>query len=161
LTGGDVAKEAAVGALAGSAIAFGITKIEDKRLANRGEVMVAQAYDPAQGHRAGIKHVTVTPEIVKPGRTLTVGTTYLALAPVASESFSVFRYAGISLSGVYLRGFRFSPEPFSFSDGGGEFQTTMEIQLPEKVSPGSYSVHWVVDGQSTGGDVEASFTIAG
>jgi hypothetical protein len=161
LTGGDIGKEAAIGAIAGGAIAFGITKFQDKRLANRNDVMQAESYDPAQGYRAGVRMIDVSPLTVKPGGTITVTTRYWALTPGANESFNVYRYAGISVSGVYLRGFRFNPEPFQFSDGGGEYQTTMDIQLPESVSPGPYSVHWVVDGQSTGGDVETTFNVAG
>jgi hypothetical protein len=160
-TGRDVTEGALVGALAGGAITFGITKIQDKRLASRDEVMRAESYDPAQGYRAGVRNVVVTPETVKPGGKITVVTTYWALAPNDAEKLGLHRYAGISVSGVYLRGFRFNPEPFQFGAGGGEFQTTIEVSLPETVSPGSYNVHWVVDGQSTGGDVAATFTVAG
>jgi outer membrane lipoprotein SlyB len=161
LTGGDMAREMAVGALAGGALTFAITKVEDKRLANRDEVVAAQRYDPSQGYRAGVREVTVSPSTVKPGEKVTIVTTYWVLTPTLGESFGVRRYAGIELSGTYLRGFRFNPEPFQFGEGGGEYQTTIELGVPQKTPPGSYSVHWVVDGQSTGGDASSTFTVAG
>lgn len=161
LTGGSVAKGMAVGAVAGGALTFAITKIQDKRLANRDQVIAAQAYDPSQGYRTGVRNVTVSPATVKPGEKITIVTTYWALAPTASESFGVRRYAGIELSGAYLRGFRFNPEPFQFGEGGGEYETTIELGIPENTPPGSYGVHWVVDGQSTGGDAASAFTVAG
>lgn len=161
VTGGDVAKEALVGAVAGGVATFAITKIQDRRLAGRDEVMRAQSYDPAQGYRTGVRSVTVTPEIVKPGEKITIVTTYWALAPDSNTVFGVHRYAGLLFTGDVVRGFRFNPEPFQFSEGGGEYQTTMELTIPPAAIPGPYSMQWVVDGQSTGADSSGSFTIAG
>lgn len=161
VTGGDVATEAAVGALAGGAVTFAVSKIQDKRLANRGEVMLAESYDASQGYRAGVRRITVQPASVKPGQKITIVTTYWALAPTAAESFGLRRYAGIAISGSFLRGFRFNPEPFRFAEGGGEYETTIELDVPAQVPPGSYSLHWVIDGQSTGGDRSAVFTVEG
>lgn len=161
ITGGDVGKEAAVGALAGGVVTFAITKIQDKRLATRDQVMLAQSYDAEQGYRTGVRSVFVTPQRVKPGEKLTIVTTYWALAPAASETFGVHRYAGIALTGDFLRGFRFNPEPFQFTEGGGEFQTTIELEVPAATDPGTYSLYWVVDGMSTGAEDSATFTVAG
>ena len=161
VTGGDVATEAAIGAFAGGAVTFAVSRIQDKRLANRGEVMTAEAYDPAQGYRAGVRSVTIEPVSVKPGQKITIVTTYWALAPTATEAFGLRRYAGIAISGSFFRGFRFNPEPFRFAEGGGEYQTTIELDVPAKTPPGSYSLHWVIDGESTGGESSAVFTVAG
>jgi uncharacterized protein YcfJ len=161
LTGGDVGKEAAIGAVAGGTITFAVTHFQDKRLANRDETVKTVSYDPAQGYRAGVSDVSVTPASVKAGGTITVVTTYWALAPTASVSFGMSRFAGIGISGIYLRGFTFNPQPFQFGDGGGQYQTTMEIHLPDKVSPGQYTVQWVLDGQATTGDNQAMFTVTG
>lgn len=161
LTGGDMAKEAAIGALAGGAITFAVTKIQDKRLANRDVVMLAESYDPAQGYRTGVRSVSVAPETIRAGEKITIVTTYWALAPTVDETFGVNRYAGIALTGDFLRGFRFSPDPFRFADGGGEYQTTIELEVPAGASPGTYSLHWVLDAQATGDDGEATFTVAG
>jgi outer membrane lipoprotein SlyB len=161
LTGGDVAKEAAIGAVAGGAITFAITKIQDQRLADRDDVMLAESYDPAQGYRTGVRSVSVSPETVKAGEKITIVTTYWALAPTADEKFGVHRYAGIALTGDFLRGFRFSPDPFQFAGGGGEYQTTIELEVPAATSPGTYSLHWVMDAQSAGDDASATFTVAG
>ncbi len=161
LTGGDVGKEAVVGALAGGITTFAITKIQDRRSANRDDVMRANSYDPAQGYRTGVRSVSVTPSTIKPGEKITIVTTYWALAPLVSVSFGVRRYAGIALSGSFLKGFRFNPEPFEFGEGGGEYETTIEIGIPPATPPGSYTLHWVVDGQSTGGDGESTFTVSG
>ncbi|HEX2122765.1 MAG TPA: hypothetical protein VHL59_14100 [Thermoanaerobaculia bacterium] len=161
VTGGDVAKEAAIGALAGGALTFAISRIQDQRMASRDEVMLAESYDPSQGYRAGVRRISVEPASVKPGQKITIVTTYWALAPGAAETFGLRRYAGIALSGSFLRGFRFNPEPFRFADGGGEYQTTIELDVPAQTPPGSYTLHWVIDGQSTGGDNSTIFTVAG
>jgi uncharacterized protein YcfJ len=161
VTGGDVGKSAAIGAVAGGALTFAITKIQDKRLATRDEVMRAQAYDPSQGYRAGVRSIIVHPSSVSPGQKITIITTYWALAPDAAESLGLRRFAGIALSGTFLRAFRFNPEPFRFADGGGEFQTTIALDVPADVPPGSYTLHWVLEGQSTGGDNETTFNVAG
>ncbi len=161
LTGGDVAKESAIGAIAGGVIAFAITKIQDHRLSNRESVMQAMSYDSSQGYRAGVTEVKISPSVVKPGGTVTVATRYWALSPSSSETFGMSRFSGISYSGVYLRGFTFNPQPFQFSDGGGLYETVMDIALPAKVSPGEYTIQWVLDGQATAGDNEAVFKVAG
>jgi hypothetical protein len=161
VTGGDVAKEALIGAVAGGALTFTVTKIQDRRLADRNEVMRAQSYEPSQGYRTGVRKVTVTPESVKPGQKITIVTTYWALAPTADDTYGVNRYAGLLFTGDIIRGFRFNPEPFQFGQGGGEYQTTIELEIPAAAIPGTYSMQWVVDGQSTGAEESATFTIAG
>ena len=161
LTGGDVAEEAAIGAIAGGAIAFAVTKIRDRRLASRSEIATMVAYDPAQGYRTGIQGVTVTPAAVRPGETITVTTSYWALGPDAAEAIGMSRYAGIAVSGAYLRGFTFKPDPMKFGEGGGQFETTIEVQLPQEVSPGEYSVVWLVDGYTTSADGETTFLVSG
>jgi hypothetical protein len=161
LTGGDVGQEAAIGAIAGGTIAFAVTHFQDKRLANRDETVQTVSYDPTEGYRAGVSDVSVSPAYVKPGGTITVVTTYWALAPSAKAQFGMSRFAGIAISGIYLRGFTFNPQPFQFGDGGGRYQTTLDIHLPDKVSPGQYTVQWVLDGQATTGDNQATFTVTG
>lgn len=164
MTGGDVAKETMIGAVAGGMITYAVTKIQDKRLASREDVIKMVSYDPAQGYRTGVRDITVTPSFVKPGGTITVVTTYWALSPVASVRFGMSRFAGIAFGATgnaYLRGFTFNPQPFEFSDGGGQYETTMEIHLPPSSPPGEYNVQWVVDGQSTSGDSYAMFTVTG
>lgn len=161
VTGGDVGEGAVVGALAGGAVTFAISRMQDKRLATRDQVIAAESYDAAQGYRAGVRSITVEPALVKPGQKITIVTTYWALAPTAAEEFGVRRYAGIALSETFLRAFRFNPEPFRFAEGGGEYQTTIELDVPPQTPPGSYSLHWVIDGQSAGGESSAIFTVAG
>lgn len=161
ITGGDVGEEAAIGALAGGAVAFAVTKIRDKRLASRDEVAAMISYEPAQGYLSGVQEVTITPNTVKAGETITVTTSYWALGPMASEAIGMSRYAGISISGTYLRGFAFKPNPMKFGEGGGQFETTIEIQLPKEVSPGTYSVVWLLDGYSVSADNEATFVVGG
>jgi hypothetical protein len=161
VTGGDVGKEVAIGAAAGGAIAFAVTKIQDKRLADRDRVAAMVAYDPAQGYRSGVREVTVTPDNVQPGGTITITTSYWALGPTASETVGMSRYAGISISGAYLRGFTFKPNPMKFEKGGGQFETTMEVKLPKEVSPGTYNVVWLLDGYSISADSEATFVVSG
>lgn len=161
ITGGDVGKEMAIGALAGGAVAFAVTKIQDRRLASREEVATMVAYDPAQGYRSGVQAVTVTPSAVKAGEKITITTSYWALGPTPSEPIGMARFAGISMSGAYLRGFTFKPNPMKFGDGGGQFETTIEVQLPPQVSPGTYSVHWLVDGHAVSADSEAVFVVNG
>lgn len=160
-TGGDVGKEMVIGAVAGGAAAFAITKIQDRRLASRDEVAALVSYDPSQGYRSGVRKVTVTPDTVQAGGTITVTTSYWALGPTASETVDVSRYAGISISGAYLRGFTFKPNPMKFGEGGGQFETTMEVQLPPEVSPGTYSILWLLDGYSGNADHEATFVVSG
>jgi hypothetical protein len=161
VTGGDVGKEMAIGAAAGSVAAFAITKMQDKRLASRDEVAAMVSYDPAQGYRSGVREVRVTPNTVQAGGKITVTTSYWALGPTASETLGMSRYAGISISGAYLRGFTFKPDPMKFGEGGGQFETTIEVQLPPEVSPGTYSVVWLLDGYSVGSDSEATFVVSG
>jgi hypothetical protein len=160
-TGGDVGEQAAIGALAGGAVAFAITKIRDKRLASRDEVAAMVSYEPAQGYRSGVPEVTVSPDTVRAGETITVTVSYWALGPAASETINMSRYAGIAISGAYLRGFAFKPDPMKFGEGGGQFETTIEIQLPKEVSPGTYSIGWLLDGYSVSADKEATFTVSG
>lgn len=161
VTGGDVEKEMAIGAAAGGAVAFAITKMRDRRLASRDEVATMVSYDPAQGYRSGIQEVTVTPNTVQAGGTITVTTSYWALGPTASETVGMSRYAGISIAGAYLRGFTFKPDPMKFGEGGGQFETTIEVQLPPEVSPGMYSVMWLLDGYSVSSDSETTFVVSG
>lgn len=161
ITGGDVGKEAALGALAGGAVAFAITKIKDRRLASRDEVATMVSYDPAQGYRSGVQTITVTPSTVQAGGKITVTTSYWALGPGQSETIGMSRFAGIAISGAYLRGFTFKPSPMSFGEGGGQFETTIEVQLPPEVSPGTYSVVWLLDGNSVSADSEATFVVGG
>lgn len=161
VTGGDVGKGVAIGALAGGAVAFAVTKIQDRRLASRDEVATMVAYDPAQGYRSGVQGVTVSPSTVKAGEKITITTSYWALGPTPSEAIGMSRYAGISISGAYLRGFTFKPNPMKFGEGGGQFETTIEVQLPPTVSPGTYNIHWLVDGHSVSADSEAAFVVNG
>lgn len=161
VTGGDVAEGAAIGAVAGGVMTFAVTKLQDRRLASREEVMRAESYEPAQGYRTGIRSISVTPATVSPGEKITIVTTYWALAPAADVHFGVHRYAGLLYTGDVVRGFRFNPEPFRFAHGGGEYETTIELEIPAAAIPGSYSVQWVLDGQSTGADESAAFRIAG
>jgi hypothetical protein len=154
-------EEAAIGALAGGAMVFAVTKIRDRRLASRDEVAAMVSYDPAQGYRSGVPEVTINPSTVKAGEKITVTTSYWALGPTAAEPIGMSRYAGISISDVYLRGFAFKPDPMKFGDGGGQFETTIEIQLPKEVSPGTYTVIWLLDGYSVSADNTATFVVAG
>src|SRR4051812_34319992 len=114
VTGGDAKKEKAIGAVAGGAVAFAITKIQDRSLASRDEVATRVAYDPSQGYRSGVQEVTITPDAVAAGGTITIKTSYWALGPTPSETIGMSRYAGIAFSGAYLKGFSFKPDPMQF-----------------------------------------------
>jgi predicted alpha/beta superfamily hydrolase len=48
-----------------------------------------------------------------------------------------------------------------FGEGGGQFETTIEIQLPKEVSPGTYRVVWLLDGYSVSANNEATFVVGG
>ena len=161
VTGGDVGKEMAIGGLAGGAVAFTITRIQDRRLASREEVATRVAYDPSQGYRSGVQEVTITPNAVAAGGKITVKTSYWALGPTPSEAIGMSRYAGIAFSGTYLKGFSFKPDPMQFGNGGGQFETTIEIKLPPQVNPGTYSIVWLVDGHAVGADRETTFVVNG
>jgi hypothetical protein len=161
VTGGDVGKEVAIGVVAGSVAAFAVTKMQDRRLASREEVATMVSYNPTQGYRSGVQTVSVSPQTVKAGEKITVTTSYWALGPTASETVGMSRFAGIAISGVYLRGFAFKPDPMKFGEGGGQFETTIEVQLPPEVSPGTYSVIWLLDGYSVSADSEATFVVGG
>lgn len=161
ITGGDIGKEVVLGAVAGGAVAFAITKIKDRRLASRDEVAAMIAYNPAQGYRSGVEAVTVNPSTVQAGGKITVTTSYWALGPTPAEAVGMSRFAGIAISGAYLRGFTFKPSPMSFGEGGGQFETTIEVQLPPEVSPGTYRVVWLLDGNSVSADGETTFVVSG
>jgi hypothetical protein len=161
VTGGDMGKEIAIGAAAGGAVAFAVTKISDRRLKSREEVAEMVAYDPAQGYKSGVPEVTVSPSVVQAGGTITVITSYWALGPSDSGEVSMSRFAGISIAGTYLKGFTFKPNPMKFGKGGGQFETTIEVHLPPEVSPGTYNVMWLVDGNSVSADSEGTFTVSG
>jgi|ERR1041385_562930 hypothetical protein len=100
------------------------------------------SYDPAKGYATGVHELTVAPASLKAGEPLTVIATYWALAPDAAETFGMYRYAGLALDDLYVKGFNFNPEPFNFTEGGGEYRTTMTIYVPPNVSPGTYTVQW-------------------
>lgn len=160
-TGGDLGREIAIGAVAGGAIAFAVTKIQDRKLAKREEVAAREGYDPSQGYRSEVRSIMVSPSVVRAGETLTVNVSYWALGPGEKEKVGMARFAGISTSGAYLRGFSFDPTPMPFGKGGGEFETTMEVQLPPEISPGTYSVVWLLDGNLVTANREVSFVVAG
>jgi hypothetical protein len=161
VTGGDVGKEMVIGGVAGGTIVFAVTKIQDRRLASRDDIATMVSYDPSQGYRSGIQEVRVTPATVQAGGKVSITTSYWALGPTPSETIGISRYAGIAISGAYLRGFTFTPDPMKFGEGGGQFETTIEIQLPPKVSPGTYSIVWLLEGYSVGANKEATFVVSG
>lgn len=161
-TGGDVAKEALIGAAVAGAGAFAVSKIQDRRLAKRQDVAAREAYEPSQGYRGAVQSLAVSPQVVYGGQTLTITTSYWALGPDPKEKLAVSRFAGIATAGIYVRGFDFAPDPMRFGKGGGEFETTLELQIPQGISPGTYSVVWLLDdGRSISTDSEVSFTVGG
>lgn len=160
-TGGDIAREALVGAAVAGVGAFAVSKIRDRRLAKRQEVAARESYDPSQGYRGAVQKISVSPQVVYGGQTLTITTSYWALGPDAKEKLALSRFAGIATSGIYLRGFDFAPNPMRFGKGGGEFETTLELQIPPGISPGNYSVVWLLDGSTISADSQVSFVVGG
>lgn len=150
LTGGDIAQDAAVGALVGGGIAFAVTKFQDRRVRGRDEVARDIDYQPDQGIVTNVRVAAV--DAVKAGGQVSLKVTYSAIGPNAREAIRLSRYAAITTeSGRPLRGFAFTPDPFLFSDGGGEYETTIDIKLVQDqnvpIDPGTYFFAWVVDGE--------------
>lgn len=160
-TGGDLAREALVGAAVAGVGAFAVSKFRDRRLAKRNQVAEREAYDPSQGYRGAVQTIAVSPQVVYGGQTLTITTSYWALGPDPKEKLAMSRFAGIATAGIYLRGFDFAPDPMRFGKGGGEFETTLELQIPPGISPGTYSIIWLLDGQTISTESQVSFVVAG
>ncbi|HYI07482.1 MAG TPA: hypothetical protein VEK57_00300 [Thermoanaerobaculia bacterium] len=137
----DIAKATAVGAAAGALAGYIMGKMEDRQLADRGELEQRVGYISSEGFRAEVTNVSCNPCQVKPGEPFSLTVSYWVLAPERNE-LALSRYLGLAVEGTYIKGYTFDPDPFRISNGGGEFETTFTYTIKDE---GTYTVEWLVE----------------
>lgn len=138
------------GAMAGSAIgryAYGVER-------NQSETNKEYGYAHDRGTAARIESATVTPRFTKPGDRIDLKVTYVVLTH-SSEPTMVREIREIWY-GENLWG---SPE-VQVERGGGTYESTIPLYLPDDLRPGTYKVRYIVRTPTSRDVREANFTVS-
>jgi len=131
---GNALEGALIGAAAGALVGVVAHDIKVRRQKSREETVETYKYTPGQDEVLQIESTDVTPLIVGPGATITASLQYAIITGTAGTPVTETRQLRF---GEKILG-DLSSKKFTREDG--TWLTTQEIQLPNNLKPGEYSI---------------------
>lgn len=131
----SVIARSAAGATVGGAIGWGINQISSKKTENAQTTAKALGYSQAQGTLVKFQATSVQPEMITPGKPVSLHMEYTVLTP-NNQVISVEEKWVISYNGQVMKELKAptkSREP-------GRWHSNISINLPNKLSPGTYVI---------------------
>lgn len=150
---GNALAGAAIGAAAGALVGVIAHDIKVQRAKNRAQTVETYKYEPTQGEVLQLEDSTVTPQVVRPGSTITASLQYAIIGGSAGTPVTETRRL--------LRGEKVLSDLSSkkFTREDGTWLTTQDIKLPDNLQPGQYSLIQKVDTPLSSVFGTATFTV--
>lgn len=150
---GNALEGALIGAAAGALVGVIAHDIKVQRAKNREQTVETYKYQPSQGEVLQIEEYFVTPNAVAPGATITASLQYALIGGSGGTPVTETRRL--------LRGEKIISDVSSkkFTREDGTWLTTQDINLPDNLQPGQYTLIQKVDTPTQSISGNAEFTV--